>query len=400
MPVGGVGIGNGNFTGAVYLIDQTVPTVSITSGPALQTVATSAAFVFAAADPVSPSGTSSGVNHVEYQLDGGAFTTATSPFTLSGLLAGFHTVEVRAVDNAGNISTLAPYTWDIDHTPPALRSIVRTSPTTSPTNAGSATYDVTFTEAVTGVDAADFVVSSTGAVPAVIQSVTPKSQSEYLVTVTAGDGTLSFQLIDNGTIVDLVGNHFTASEQPANLLPEVPYTTGFASSDIPAADFNGDGHPDLVVVNGLYATNNLQVYFNNGDGTFRPGPVGNVPNGTKTVVTGDFNGDGKADLAFFNGGLHSGAIMLGNGNGTFQAPVTFALDANVNTIAVGDVNGDGKLDVVAASYSGIAYVLLGNGDGTVKPALTTSAVRSETLRPRRRQQRRQARPGDRRPPRQ
>src|ERR1022692_2476663 len=63
-----------------------------------------------------------------------------------------------------------------------------------------------------------------------------------------------------------------------------------------------------------------------------------------SVAVGDFNGDGKLDLAVANGvGV---SVLLGNGDGAFQPAVTYAAGTYTESIAVGDFNGDGKLDLV------------------------------------------------------
>ena len=68
------------------------------------------------------------------------------------------------------------------------------------------------------------------------------------------------------------------------------------------------------------------------------------------LVAGDFNGDGKLDLALANSD-GSVSILLGNGDGTFQAPQTFATGTTDPTqMVVGDFNRDGKLDVATATY--------------------------------------------------
>src|SRR5207244_3448442 len=99
-----------------------------------------------------------------------------------------------------------------------------------------------------------------------------------------------------------------------------------------------------------------------------------------SVVVGDFNGDGKQDIAV---GTQGGKIdvFLGNGNGTFQAPKVFNLGINnsIGSLVAGDFNHDGKLDLAAASVllsgqtqTGQVTVLLGNGNGTFRKAQTVN----------------------------
>src|SRR6266852_4846443 len=71
-------------------------------------------------------------------------------------------------------------------------------------------------------------------------------------------------------------------------------------------------------------------------------PVGTSPS---AVVVGDFNGDGKPDLAVANAGSANVSILLGNGDGTFQPAINFDAGLRPSFIAVGDFNGDGKLDL-------------------------------------------------------
>jgi hypothetical protein len=95
-------------------IDKTSPTVEVKSGPDVLTNSTSATFVFRGEDDAS------GLDHLECQLDSGGWVTCASEWTYAGPLAtGDHTLEVRAVDRAGNVGPTSPasYTWHINAAP-------------------------------------------------------------------------------------------------------------------------------------------------------------------------------------------------------------------------------------------------------------------------------------------
>src|SRR5208337_3290836 len=137
--------------------------------------------------------------------------------------------------------------------------------------------------------------------------------------------------------------------------------------------------PDLAAANGF--SDDIAVLLGNGDGTFRtqvrsgagPEPtslrfeVGPEPT---CLVTGDFNGDGRADLAAATADSHDIAVLLGNGDGTFQAPVrVWAGWAEPTCLVTGDFNGDHRPDLAAGiGGSNSIAVLLGGGDKRFAPA--------------------------------
>src|SRR5262249_13595277 len=135
---------------------------------------------------------------------------------------------------------------------------------------------------------------------------------------------------------------------------------------------NGDGRLDLAVSD-PWGVGTLSVLLGNGDGTFQPQVINSVGGGPSSIVTGEFDGDGRTDLAVSNqdwgAGGEVGLIeLLGNGDGTFQAqpqiPIGYSESTLANPIAAGDFNGDGHTDLALASgLSSTVPVLLNRGDG-------------------------------------
>jgi uncharacterized protein (TIGR03437 family) len=145
--------------------------------------------------------------------------------------------------------------------------------------------------------------------------------------------------------------------------------SGSAPKSIATADFDGDGSPDLAVLLGAPAPNTqgeVQVFHGNGDGTLSSPlslPITLALN-PQFLIAADLNGDGIQDLAMSAEG--EGCVWLGNGDGTFRNPIPFAAGTSeITSMAVGDFNGDGKTDLaLARRAAGSITLMLGNGDGT------------------------------------
>jgi len=147
-----------------------------------------------------------------------------------------------------------------------------------------------------------------------------------------------------------------------------------------AADFNGDGKMDLAIVGGLVASGEVTILLGNGDGTFTPSGMSyGYDSSFNAIATGDFNGNGIPDLVVANYFYPSGAtVFLGKGDGTFTALTTqIPVDTSIRSIVAGDFNGDGKTDL-AFAYDSEVGVFLGNGDGTFTQA-TGSPVSGAAL---------------------
>jgi hypothetical protein len=168
--------------------------------------------------------------------------------------------------------------------------------------------------------------------------------------------------------------------------PAVNYPTGSTVGPGPGAettvtgDVNGDGKADVVMTD-PFGSGPI-VALGRGDGSFGPPIHITGAPGVGAIAIGDFNGDGHLDLAGRDG--YEVVVILGNGDGTFRVTTRTPLLENAQqAIAVFDTNGDGKLDIVTPTPTGI-QTLLGKGDGTfsVGPASTLLGLLSDLSRAR------------------
>ncbi|MFB6827099.1 FG-GAP-like repeat-containing protein [Streptomyces virginiae] len=154
-------------------------------------------------------------------------------------------------------------------------------------------------------------------------------------------------------------------------------------------DVDGDGHQDVISQD---ARGNVAlVWLGDGSGTLSTGAVVqlNPTAGCDTtgdnpcvvrfptdVAVGDFDEDGKPDLATSNANTNNVSVVPGNGDGTFGAAAQFALGggAGPKGIAAADLSGDGHLDLVTSnSTTGTLSVLLGDGNGAFGTASSVPA---------------------------
>jgi hypothetical protein len=139
-----------------------------------------------------------------------------------------------------------------------------------------------------------------------------------------------------------------------------PYVTGgSAPYNVNVADFNGDGRPDVAAING--DSGNVSVFLRQPGGGFAPESGSPFPTGggLTNAAVGDFNGDGRPDIATagFNPGILTVLVrQAAGGFATEGQPINFG--TRLGAVATGDFNGDGKLDLVVTEWDGGQVAIL------------------------------------------
>jgi photosystem II stability/assembly factor-like uncharacterized protein/streptogramin lyase len=145
-------------------------------------------------------------------------------------------------------------------------------------------------------------------------------------------------------------------------------TVGQSPTSVTVGDFNRDGILDLAVTSGVIGPGTVTILLGNGDGTFRLGASYSVDTQPQQVVAADLRGDGNLDLITANWGSGSSpgsvSVLLGNGDGTFQSAVNYPAGYGVTSVTAGDFNGDGRPDLAAVNVDNTVSVFLNNGNGT------------------------------------
>jgi hypothetical protein len=155
------------------------------------------------------------------------------------------------------------------------------------------------------------------------------------------------------------------------LRPAIP--AGSVPTSVVTGDFNRDGKMDFIVANGL--TNDLWLYLGNGDGTFQLPQISPLSKGLSPVAlaTASLRNNGILDLVVAESDSSTIGVLLGNGDGTFGYETEYALPEPPASLVIDDFYHNGKLSIAVAmdtivmpSTNQIPYIALLTGDGTGK----------------------------------
>ncbi len=151
-----------------------------------------------------------------------------------------------------------------------------------------------------------------------------------------------------------------------------PVGTVDAALGLEKGDFNEDGRLDVAFA--AYNDSAIAVLFGDGAGGFGPPTVLSTPAIPLRLLVGDYNNDGHADVFAGMADTEQAVVFAGNGDGTFAAPLVTQTGAFTSQLAGGDFNGDGHADVALADTNTAIYLLLGQGNGTFRAPSTLASV--------------------------
>jgi hypothetical protein len=174
---------------------------------------------------------------------------------------------------------------------------------------------------------------------------------------------------DSGTVNVLLGNGKGQFHEAAGS----PFPAGYLPNDVAIADMNGDGNPDLVIAN--HQSPFISIFLGDGRGGFRPAPGSPVdvhssphPHG---VAVADFNGDGHPDVVTDSWGTNQVELLLGEGRGGLQTPGKYFATGHrpYERLRSADFNKDGLPDIVTTNLDDdTVTILLGDGKGGFRNA--------------------------------
>lgn len=220
----------------------------------------------------------------------------------------------------------------------------------------------------TGVTASFSPVSTTTTSTLTITTSNTTPTNVYTVGITGVSGALTRNAGAGLTVL--------TTAPAVGACPQFASSTQYAASTptaVATGDFNRDGRPDVAATS--VEANVVSVRLGQGNGTLQPAATYSVGTAPIALAAGDVNGDGRIDFAVANSGSDDVSILLGNGEGTFTSSVAYAAGSSPFAVAIADFDNDGKSDLAVGNNSGSTIsILTGAGDGTFDPAVHYAAA--------------------------
>jgi gliding motility-associated-like protein len=227
---------------------------------------------------------------------------------------------------------------------------------------------------------------------ATMATVTAASTTSLTVTVPAGATYQPVSVLNGATnLIGYSAAPFVTTFTPnkgsiaaTDFTPQFTLGTGTAPSSEAIGDLDGDGKPDLVVAN--HNSNTVSVFRNISTGgpltmASFAAPVTFVSSNPASVIIGDLDGDGKPDLVVVNQSGNTVSVLRNTAtsgtisSSSFAAPVTFAAGSLPSSIAIGDLDGDGKPDLAVVNTGSNNVSILRNT--AISGAITTSSFAAQ-----------------------